>query len=260
MDEEGQPLGGVLVFVKPHERSAESDGAGAFDLGALPPGPLRVDASKIGYVGAGADLLLADGVVAQLNLTLARIATDQARAVTIGPYTGYFQCRWAHTLGNGACGYARVAGLDTGPVVGPLWTQDKNRMTFQLEPGDWEEIVLEAKWTPTSFATTPKLGVGFSYEGGGPSHWFARSNATTSPARIRYVDDAAHVGESIPPGEPAEPAANLTLNAWMFVPYHSTVDPTDSPFVALAYEVRFDIWATVFYGNVGPADYTVLPP
>jgi carboxypeptidase family protein len=263
-DDEGLPVAGAIVLLRPLNVTAVSGDDGAYDLGPLPPGGYRVGASLLGYRDTDEGIVLLDGRVLVLNLTLERLPSTQARSAVLGPYTGYFQCRWQYNFGNGVCGqiYSCIgACVDTGPYVAPLWDHDQNQMKFRLDPDGWQAIVLEAKWTPSSAATSPKLSLSLSYEGGSTNHAFSRSAPSAKGARVEVLKGETPVGQTIPRGEPKEPAANLTLVASMIVPSTGgSIDPADPRPVALVYELRFEIWATVFYAMPPPAGYTILPP
>lgn len=260
--DDATPVTDAMLLLRPGDHAATSAADGKYAFADVAAGRYVLIATKLGYLDSNADVFVPDGVPVVLNVTLVQIATESPYARTLGPYAGYFQCRWSFPAANAECGVVRdcVAGhcADTAPVGDALWSQDQNAMRFQLEDASWSTIAFEARWTPGVAATSPRMALFLTYDGHPENHLYTRSEAHPSPLRHVY-ENAPNQGGVFPPDSPRLPDPSQTLLAWMTVHTDGSFGGPEQSTIAVAYEVRFEMWATIFYREPAPEDFTALP-
>ncbi len=252
------PIIGAGFLLQPGEITTYSNQNGFFAFSYLAPGEYTLYVTSLGFHDKAIPVSVTGGKAEQLPIELEEIYVPEPRREIHGPFEGYFHCRWAG-VGSGPCGYVGVclvACVETTPVSQTLqetiWTGDQVAMAFNLTGDDWEEIVIEMRWQPSSVATNSQMRALFSYQGRESTHLFGRSDSMDSPLWYNYTKGQPHAGAQ--GGDPKAPDMNYTLVAW---PAVGTAISTENPKPAsVAYEMRFETIATVFYSSRAPEGYT----
>jgi carboxypeptidase family protein len=246
---DAQPVVGADLLLKPGDRQASTAMDGGYVFSMIPPGDYTLLISRLGYQPAQRPVKVIMGEATEVDFELKEIYVPQPRASAIGPFNGFMECRWAH-LTSGPCGHV---GFGTNAVTNDLWTRDNVYMFFNVDAPDWEEIIFEARWVPSSAATNTKMTLLFSYKDRPGSHLFADSQVPQdSPLWFNYTRAGPNRGAQ--GGQPTEPDQNLTLQAWPAI--GTSLSPTDFHPVSIAYEMRFEMMVTVFYNQRAPEGYT----
>lgn len=260
IDVEQLPVGGVDLLVRPSNQLATSAADGGFTFSMLDPGKYTVYASRVGFKSPQVQVDVVAGEVTPLDVVLEPIPVAHPRTEIVGPYDGYMQCRMSTSLSSGACGFLPLVG-DPAGTAGILWPNDKNRLVFKLSGDDFSYIVFEAKWTPSTAATNPKMTMIFSYDKRVGTHWFANATPGQSPLQFVHKHGKQGPGGQHTDGHPDLPDANLTLWTWLTLPFGTTnVGGNDVHPVNVAYELRFQLAVTMFYQQAVPKGYSAFPP
>lgn len=255
LDDEENPIALTQLLLRPGDVTTTSANDGSFVFSLLDPGTYTIFGSRLGFLAPEMQADVTAGETTEVTFWMSAIAVAVARHQIVGPYNGYFQCRWGMPLVSGPCGAPPV--VDTSPVYSQVWTKDVNRFDFQLQGDDWEEIVFETKWMPSSVATNSRMNQVFSFTGRESNHWFGRSNVTDSPLKWSMVKGVKNPLENTPDGSPQEPNATLMLRTWLATPPGSVTGADVRP-ASLAYEMRFEMVVTVFYNQRAPADWNAM--
>jgi hypothetical protein len=254
LDEEARPLAAAAVALLPGFLTTKSAQDGGYTISLVEPGRYTVHASLLGYRAPDYAVEIRAGEVTQLHLTLEPIPVVVPRFQVVGPYDGFAQCYMSTPSSSGPCGFLPVVGST--PVTS-IWTNNKNSLEFRFTGDDWQQIVFEARWVPSTAATNPKMNMIFSYTNRTSTHWFADAGASLSPIKFTYVRGETGPGGQLPGGQPREPNANLTLRTWLTLPF-GTASPSNFYPVNVAYEMRFHLVVTVFYSMDAPEEYTAF--
>lgn len=251
VDEEGLPIVGAEILIRPTEEITQSAQDGTFTFSFLDPDRYILFITKFGFELATRQVTVVVGEVAPVEAALVAIPPPaKPRVDAWGPYTGFIQCRMSTFFSSGACGFLPVIGNT--PIT-DIW-DDTNSMQFELSGNDYTNIVFEARWTGSTAATDPNMMQVFSYEGRTSTHWFADSGGVPNPIKFTYVAGEEGPGGQLPGGStPDEPNDNLTLLTWLTVPFGSLDQP-----VGFAYEMHFELFVTAFYNRNAPESYTAL--
>lgn len=259
VDDELQKLAGARVQLRELKNETITGEDGSFCFGKLPPSRYTIDVAKLGFHSRSVFAGVEAGLVSRPNIEVRPLpytvyVPTIPRKEILGPFQGYVQCRMSTPFSSGACGFVPVVGNT--PVTG-LWTNDKVAFDFKLTGPDWSQIVFEAKWRPSSFATNPQMTQVFSYTNRSSTHWFADSGAQHSPILFNYTKGKRGPGGQLPGGvQPNEPNLNITLRTWLTLPF-ADVTRVQAP-VQTAYELRYQLMVTVFYSSTMPEGYSAF--
>jgi carboxypeptidase family protein len=255
-----EPIVGAQLLVRPGDVTTTTALDGGYVFSNLAPADYTVFVNRLGFKQGQRTVHVAAGEVTEVNFELAEIPVAVPRVEKLS-YTGYMQCRASTSLSSGACGFLPLVG-DAGCLAGPdncllpkIWTSDKNELLFKFSGPDYSQIVFEARWTPSTAATNPKMTEIFSYKNRTSTHWFANSTPSLSPLKFTHTAGKRGPGGQFPGGQPDLPNQNLTLRTWLTLPF-GTASASDAHPVNLAYELRFETFVTIFYSQMAPADYT----
>lgn len=263
LDREEVPIVGAQVLLRPGDLVQLTALDGGFTFSLLQPGKYQVVVSRLGYEGASAAVDVVAGEAATPSIHLKEIAVSKPRMEVL-TYSGFLECRWA-AFGSGMCGSTGVCTAtgtcySTNDVAKALWPNDKNDFFFQVTGDDYNQIVIESRWLPSSVATNPKLVQLFSYKERPGNHEFGSSDPMTSPSWWNYTHGKPGQNQRIPDGDfPKEPNKNLTLRAWLAVSGSILAAPyTNEDPAGVTYQTKFDTVATIFYQQMAPKGYTGL--
>ena len=254
VDDESIALEGVTVALLELNLQVATIAAGAFEFQNLPAGTYRLAAQKLGYESVAKAVTVAAGEAADVTLELAAIAIEVARHEVVGPLSGYFQCRSSVYQGGatGTCGYTCTAACVN--PLGPVFTGDNSILKFEIDSDNVASVVGDMKWTPSAYGTSSNLRFAFSYEKRVGSHWWC-SGEGPSPLQFVWQADGeskcANVGGTTNPDQPL--VKDNPMRIYSNVPFATQSSPLN-----LAYEQKFEMYGTVFYGEPAPEGYTAL--
>jgi hypothetical protein len=248
--DEATPISGAQIMLSPSGLSATTALDGTYSFSFLEPGKYVLYVGRLGFRAAAISINLEAGRVTEQDVRLDPMPVANPRYEYLGTFQGYMQCRMATILSSGYCGFLPVVG---NTPAQQLWTADKIFSEFKLGAPDWEQVVIEARWTPSTAATNPDMMTVFSYTNRSTTHWFADKSGA-SPIKMTFTRGEAGPGGQLPGGTPKEPTLDMTLRTWLTLPFAPTTRP-----VALAYDLRFEIAVTVFYSMRADETYSALP-
>lgn len=247
---EALPVADAQLSLQPGDRATSTAQDGSFSFSSVPPGKYTLFVAKLGYEAAARAVTVNARDTVAVRFQLAEIPVKEPRIEILGPFKGYMTCRMGTPVSSGFCGFPIVPNS----VSEQIWTNDKLYFLFRLTGEDWQNVVFEARWKPSTIATNPNMMQVFSYTNRTSTHWFADSGAKPSPINFVYVHGERGPGGQLPSGQPTEPNLNLTLRAWLTTPFGSTTRP-----VEVAYDLRFDMMVSIFYSSDAPGGFTALP-
>lgn len=251
VDAETLPIAGASLQLNPTGLMQTSAQDGGFGFNRLTPGRYALFVGALGYGAEALSVEILPGVLTTRVLRLEEIPVAEPRLEVYGPFQGYMQCRMSTPSSSGACGFPVL----THQQAQMIWFNDKVLWDFgKLSGNDWQQLVFEAAWRPSSAATNPNMMQVFSYSNRTSSHWFADSGGKASPIVMIFTRGEDGPGGQLPSGQPREPNRNLTLRTWITLPFAQLTKP-----VELVHELRFQMMVSVFYSQNAPETYTALP-
>lgn len=250
VDSSSLPLANTLVALQPGTLVSSTGEDGRFAISNVPPGKYQIFASRLGYESAGKAIDVVAGEVTTQTFVLQEIPIKEPRVEVIGPFQGFMTCRMGTPISSGFCGFPVIPNS----VSETIWTEDKLYLLYKLTSEDWQNIVLEARWTPSTFATNPNMMLSLSYTNRTTSHWFCDSGSQPSPINFVYVRGEEGPGGQLPDDQPEEPDMNLTLRQWLTTSFGSVEHP-----VEVAFQLRFEMMGTIYYSQDAPEGYTAFP-
>lgn len=244
------PLAGTHVALLPGSYATLTAEDGSFSIGRVEPGDYKLFASRLGYESGGKAITVVAGEVVTHTFVLEEIPIREPRLEVIGPFQGFMTCRMGTPVSSGFCGFPVVPNS----VSEQIWSNDKLYLLYRLTSEDWQNLALEARWQPSTFATNPNMMLVLSYTNRTSTHWFTDSGAQPSPINLVYVRGEQGPGGQLPSGQPKEPDTNLTLRQWLTTPFGTTQRP-----VEIAFQLRCEMMASIFYSDSAPPGYTAFP-
>jgi hypothetical protein len=230
---------------------------GEFAFSNVPPGQHTLHTAPLGYEPALQKVTLEPGGEAYVELVLRPIRISVPYSEIVGPYQGYFECRlgttivvstWTGNCGTVCQGNVGCVGLLPASTFFP---NDKNSLTYNLTGDDPMTFVGEMKWLQGTYATSQSMRLSFSHVGRASSHWWC---AAEGPSPLQYRFEVAEnkcIGTNRGSTAGAVPNGNLTLLNYGGTPFGALTSPAN-----LAFQQRFEMLSTNFYGVKAPEGYT----
>lgn len=166
---EALPVADAQLSLQPGDRATSTAQDGSFSFSSVPPGKYTLFVAKLGYEAAARAVTVNAGETVAVRFQLEEIPIKEPRMEVLGPFKGYMTCRMGTPISSGACGFPVVPNS----VSEQVWTNDKLYFLFRLTGEDWQNMVFEARWKPSTVATNPNMMQVFSYTNRTSTHWFA---------------------------------------------------------------------------------------
>lgn len=270
VDDEAQPVAGATVSLSDRGRETWSGPDGSFAFADVPAGPGRLHAEADGYAPQDQTITVSSRQVVRPLLTLARLPEPLGYHAT-AIFEGHYDCAHEVPIWTGDCMilYESQTGQED-PV-----TSEKFAFRTRVEAG-WESVVVELVWKGA--ANNQLDGMRLYLENGngteqGHSFKVARTDGSQSPLRLTLhrgiPDPRADVytgtttkafipdeGEEVqirvfPKGKLADTLRSLCLN-----PSQQTSCLLG---VGVGLDIRYTVYATVFYRERAPSGFTAVP-
>jgi hypothetical protein len=262
VDDAHNPLGAAQVAVREITLSAATDVEGKARFRNIPAGEYTVIASAIGFEQRARRVTVVDDDVVRVQLILPSVAIEVAYHDTIGPFNGYFECRMGTLTSTGQCGFVCVVVACVNPVgtTGAddiLYPNDASVMQYNLTSERYRTIVGDMRWNQGSAATSTALRFAFSHDEREPNHWWCSAEGP-SPLSWRYEREGGSTCANVGGGTDAqpEPTMDLGLRTYANVPFGRL--PTGGDVAYVAYQQRFEMVTTIFYGDWAPEGYSAF--
>ncbi len=257
VDDAGLPLNdaGVVILELGLEARTGNDGWALFSN--LAPGVYSLAAAKLGYSGEAKRTVVAPEESANVVFRLVALPVEAPYHETYGPMQGFFECRSAFRVAadetwTGQCGSVCLS--MTGCIStlgGQLGQNDNSVLLFNLTSPNVHTIVGDMQWLQGSLATSTALRFALSHEGRASTHWWCSAQGA-NPLQFRYEMAGDSVCYSVGTAtDPAHPTTDHMLRMYANTPFGSEQTP-----VYVTFQQRFEMVASVFYGDHAPKMYT----
>lgn len=249
--------------------TTQSAADGGFTLNNVPPGKHVLVAQKLGYEAVSRSIEVVAGAATEATLVLIPIAVIDSYHQTL-PFKGFFDCTWSNPTGSGPCGYIGQTNGTTGNPLQSLQANSRRKWNWPIAANSLT-ILHEITWSQASLATGEKMATTMSH---GPingkerdgTHNFCTA-AGKDPVRLHWErQEFDGVGECLSgrsqygttPGPKKIDEKGMLMQS--FVSTGNGANPAtggDLP-AGLAYQQSFELYITVFYGEVAPEGFSAL--
>lgn len=268
LDEEALPVAAADVIVDGHGISTKTDDAGAFRFEEVPAGEQDVRVLKEGYepvrlpvdVPAGGTV----GVEVRLVILPVYAAHNQTRI-----FEGHYDCAHEVPIWTGDCMILYESIMNESDP----YTSETMRFLFEVEPR-WETFVMELVWEGS--ANNQLEGMRFYLEhvtdmATDHSVKVGRADGAENPLRFTVQRDEPHPRADIDEetGEPATFPLNGSTAQVRVFPHGRLYDESCmvgqivfnacTLGVGVGVDMKFTVYATVFYNEPAPDGFTAVP-
>lgn len=259
VDDAGLPLDRATVAVLDLQLDARTDPAGGARFENLAAGEYQVGASRIGYGSAVRKAAVYPEQETVVVFVLAAVPIeDLSYAQVYGPLQGYFECRaslrlTANESWTGPCGTVCANGIGgcLSPNSATFYPNDNAILRFTMTSPNLDAVVGDMQWAQSAWGTSTELRFAFSHDGRNSAHWWCSAQGR-SPLQFQWLaaggSACTNVGSH---KEPPVPAPDQTLRMYANTPFGTESTPT-----YLTLQQRFEIVASLFYGDLPPPGYS----
>lgn len=251
-DDSLSPIAGAQALLKEPGLGAVTDASGTFVFSRVAPGSYNLFVAALGFEAIARRVTVEAGEIAQVSLSLVALPVVEPYSELL-VFRGFFGCSWTAVLVTGPCFFP-------GPDINPYLFPDQNRAFYYNVWPHWRTLFAEIAWQQNSLATGSTLSATLSYANRTTSHWWS-SVQGTSPL-LQRCDRTADEwmgcdGDSqLPEDEPKEIDENGTYTRHFINTGTAEVAGQDLLVFGMAFEQRFELFATVFYWEAMPEGYS----
>lgn len=266
IDEEFQPVAGAQVFVVEVDVETTTAADGTFAFRDIEAGPVTVRSFEAKHATAESRVVVpADGTV-EVELRMPVLPEYAPHNLTT-IFDGKFDCAHEVPIWTGDCMILYTTYVGDDPV-----TEETHEFMMSIGPR-WHTVVLEMTWDEP--ATNQLDGMRLYLEhknltSEGHSVKVARADGPESPLRLEIPAGVPHESADVYPGTetPAQLAADgedaliRVFPRGQFYEYTSQVCDEDGRCflgVGAGLDIRFTVYATVFYNEPAPDGFTAIP-
>lgn len=227
LDEELAPIPEAEAFVEElgANASMRTDAEGRFTYNGVPPGSYSVIVRRLGYESLGRKVHVEAGKIASVQFVLRAVPVVDAYHETF-PFEGF--------IGLGAAG----------PVVTARDLAPGDQTEFRVNvsaPADLQTIVEALRWQSGAPFTARRLLVYTYLDDASPAH---NHRGGPSPLVVR-LDDAR---------------PKQAIQGYVFVDFTKLTGDDPTAWVVVAFQQRFSMLVTLFFGLPAPENYSGWPP
>lgn len=266
VDEEFQPIHGAQVFVVEAAVETRTAVDGTFILSDIEAGPVTVRAFDDRHTPAETRIdVPADGT-AEVELRMS-VLPDFAPYNLTEIFDGKFDCAHEVPIWTGDCMILYTTYVGNDPV-----TEETHEFLTSIGPR-WQTVVLEMTWDEPATNQLDGMRLYLEHKNltdEGHSVKVARADGPDSPLRLEVPAGAPHESADVYPGTdtPARLADNgedaliRVFPRGQLYEYTSQVCDSDGRcFLGLGagLDIKFTVYATVFYNEPAPEGFTAVP-
>lgn len=261
IDDQTLPLQGVSIAVRSvalgTTLQALTNDAGQFTVSGIVGGEYHVFAAKLSYSSGTKAVTIVEGETASVTLTLSPIVVEQIFHQTVGPYNGFVTCGYtkAGITGLPADLPNEVDGSVTyncPGAAGEALGDSINNFDFELAQENIQAIQGELRWTPGAAATSQRLSLFLSPDGGSGGNWYCTNGGNSPVTMVWHIDEekdlCAQKGRS---PDPETPEMDTPLQFSVYLPFDrinaTSVEKSSPPNVV--FQQKYESIATLFYGK-----------
>lgn len=270
VDDEARAIEGARAEILGLALSAVSDAEGAFLLDGVPVGSRVLEVTAPAHASTARNISVERGRATEVDVVLMPLPSDVAYHLTV-PFEGHYTCAHEVPIWTGDCMllYESQTGEDDSVT--------EEQYAFRTLVADaWESVVLDVEWTYP--ANNQLDGMRLYLENGngtetGHSYKVGRADGPDSPLRLQVNRGEPHPRADYYVGTGVRafiPDAGDDVQIRVFprgnlydVTSQVCTNPTQQQGcllgVGVGIEIRFTVYASVFYFAPAPADFSALP-